>query len=765
MSVRPFHHQRPLAALALCFGLGIGAGVFLPCWLSAAAAGLALSLVLCLLLPRIGRRRIGAGLCCALFLGMGWAGFRAHPTLPPPGTYQVEAVAAQDAALRENGRAFCYLEQVQLHSETGDAALPRVYWTFIPQADTPLPREGQLVRFSGRLYPPQGRMNPYGFDFRLYLLQQGAPAGISGCRELTVPDHPGRGIRSFFYGLRSRGAALLEALYGPQAALPQALLLGVRDELPEEMRRGFANAGAAHILSVSGLHVALLGYALLLPLRGRLGPRGKALLLGGFLLFYCALLDFSAPVVRASILMECNLVRKRVRRAGDPLTALSAAFILILLFRPLDLFSAGFQLSFLAVLGMIALLPGLQRLSRRLRHPVLAEGLSVSLAASAGVALPAVTTFHQLSLIGLVLSPLACLLMQFLLPAYALSLLAGAVYLPAGQALAMPLGWATDWFTGAVQALGQLPFAAVRLPTPPGFVLLALALSAWIATRFVALPGKRKACLIGALLGTALAVWPFTVCRDVQYIQLAAGQADCALILDGGHTTLIDAGEYGGDLADYLLSTGRRADRLILTHLHSDHFGGVEALLEEDIPIGEVWLPVGAEAAENDGAGLALLGTLREKGIPIRFLAAGDTLETARCRLTALWPPAGAVPAGGAANRYSLTLLCELDGVRLLTTADADGRYEQYAAADADVLKVAHHGSNSATTEAFLAAVTPQLALITGSGHSETHPHPALLERLAQAGVLVYNTGERGAVTLTCRNGEARVEAFRPAPQ
>ena len=764
MSVRPFHHQRPLAALALCYGLGIGAGVFLPCWAPAAAIGLLLGLTLLWLLPRAGRRRTAAVLCCALFAGMGYAGIRAHPTLPPLGAYdQIEGVAAQDVALRKNGRAYGYLEQVRLQGESGETVLGRVYWTFVPDADTLLPREGQRVRFSGKLYAPQGQVNPYGGNFRLYLLQQGASAGVSGCKGLAVIDHPGRGVRSFFYGLRSRGAALLESLYGENAALPQALLLGVRDELPEDLRRGFANAGVAHILSVSGLHVALLGYALLWPFRGRLGLRGKALLLGGFLLFYCALLDFSAPVVRASILMECNLLRKRVRRASDPLTALSAAFVLILLFRPLDLFSAGFQLSFLAVLGMIGLLPGLERMARRLRHPAWAQGLSVSLAASAGIALPAVTTFHQLSLIGLLLSPLACLLMEGLLPAYALSLLAGIIWPAAGRALSLPLGYVTGWFTKAVQAVGDLPFAAVRLPTPPWFVMLALALSGWIATRFVAMPRRRKGLLIGVLLTAALAVWPFTICRDVQYIQWAAGQADCALILDGRHTTLIDAGENGGDLADFLLSTGRRADTLILTHLHSDHFGGVETLLEERIPIGEVYLPQGAEKEETDAAGRELLQALRKQGVPIRFLAAGDTLETNRCRITALWPYAGAVPPGGSANRYSLTLLCELDGVRLLTTGDADGRYEQYAAADADVLKVAHHGSRQATGEAFLAAVSPSAALITGNGYSETHPHPQVLDRLAQAGVLVYNTGEGGAITLICRDGEAQIRPFLPA--
>ena len=158
MSVRPFHHQRPLTALALCYGLGIGAGVFLPCWAPAAAIGLLLGLILLWLLPRAGRRRTAAVLCCALFAGMGYAGIRAHPTLPPLGAYdQIEGVAAQDVALRENGRAYGYLEQVRLQGESGETVLGRVYWTFVPDADTPCPGRASGCAFPGSCMRPRAR--------------------------------------------------------------------------------------------------------------------------------------------------------------------------------------------------------------------------------------------------------------------------------------------------------------------------------------------------------------------------------------------------------------------------------------------------------------------------------------------------------------------------------------------------------------------------------------------------------------------------------
>lgn len=171
MSVRPFHHQRPLAALAAAYGVGVWAGVRFPWrpWLG--AAGLALSLALIPLLRRAGRRRVSGYLAAALFAGLLLAGGAAHPALPEAGKYQVSGIAAQNMALREDGKAAGYLERVTLWDGENEYRLRRVYWTYTPQEEALfLPREGDRVSFSGKLYHPQGQVNPYGFDFRLFLL-------------------------------------------------------------------------------------------------------------------------------------------------------------------------------------------------------------------------------------------------------------------------------------------------------------------------------------------------------------------------------------------------------------------------------------------------------------------------------------------------------------------------------------------------------------------------------------------------------------------
>ena len=760
MSARPFHHQRPLAAAAAAYGLGVWAGVSFVWDPFLAFLGLALSGALCALFR--GKGRIAGAMTLCLMTGVllgGWAG---HPWMPPEGRYQVTGVLSADTVLREDGTAAAYLEKTSITGEEHTLFPGKLYWTYTPDEDDPfLPREGERVTFSGRIYHPQGQVNPYGFDFRMFLLQKGVVCGVSGAAGAESLGRPGRGAASVIYGIRQGMQDRLRSVFGESSALPEALLLGQRSQLPEETAQGFADAGAAHLLAVSGLHVGLLAGLLLLLIRKSCKPGVRCAVLSVFLLCYCALLDFSAPVTRASLLLLITQGHRIVRRAYDPLTALCAAFFVILVFRPLDLFSASFQLSFGAVLGMVCFSRAAEKHLAWIPVRFLRDGVRATVTATVGTVLPTIQIFHRVSLIGLLVNPLLCALFAVLLPAYAAVLIVGLVYLPFGAWLGTGMGWITDCLIRGIEAMGKLPFATVRVPSLPWYCVIALVFAAALATRYTLLPRRRKAVLAAAALILSFGAWNLTLCRDVQYVQLAMGQSDAALILDGGETVVIDAGKYGGDVAAYLLSTGRNADRVILTHLHSDHCMGVMQLVENRVPIGKVYLPEGAEEEQVDALCVEMLGLLEEKGISIEHLYAGQELKTQRTALTVTWPWKDAVRPGQDANRYSLALLCDLDGLKLLTTGDLTGDYEMYGAMDADVLKVAHHGSKNSTGDDFLSAVSPQIALITGSGQEGSSlPHPDTLERLKQRGIAVYDTGENGALTLTVRGGQGIIRPY-----
>lgn len=763
MKVRPFHHQRPLAACALCYGAGVFFGVYLPYEPRLVWMGLILCAFGCVLLHRMHKRQVLGWMGAFLFLGLLLSGHASHPQLPQPGRYTITGVVAEELTLRPDGSAQGYLEQTVAHSENGEMALGRVYWTFVPEEENPVwPTDSQQVQFSGKIYHPSRQDNPYGFDFRMFLLEKGIQVGISGANELQIIGQGSRGLFSNFYQWRTYLSTRLELVFGDESDLPRALLLGEKYWLPQEVQDSFAQAGVAHVLSVSGMHVAMLAYCVIYLIPRRLGQRFSFVLVFLFLLVYCGMLGFPAPAVRAAVFVLLGRYRRILRRGKDWLSVVAAAFLLITLFSPMAMFSAGFQLSFGAVIGIFVVLPLLEKRFPGLRASRLGQSTLVSIAAILGLSLPSVQVFHQFSVIGLFLNPFICLVFMALLPLYAVLLVLGCISMPLAQTLAVPFHIITSAVTDFVTWAGQLPFATVRVPELPWYVVVSLATAFVLVSGFVVMKKNLRRALALALAVGSLLIWQVTLCRDVQYIQLAAGQSDAAIICDGRETVLIDVGEYGGDTVSYLQSTARNADTLVITHLHKDHCLGVRQLLDSNVKIGRVILPHGALDTRVDLACVAFLKEFEERQIPVYYMRAGQYFQTERCRFTAQWPMEGTVIPGQDANRYSLMLLCELDGVRLLSCGDGEGDFECYGAVDADVVKIAHHGSKDGTREAFLEQATPFAALITGNGYSETLPHPETLSRLEKYGVSVYNTGERGAVTLTCRDGRVQITPYLP---
>ena len=170
MKIRPFHHQRPLCAVAVFFGVGVLCGArfaWRPVWYG---SGLLACVLAALLLRACGRKCVAGLMGCALFGGMLLSGAAAHPALPPVGKYEVSGVVSADAELREEGRVRCYLENVALHGDAETISGLRAYWTYTTDEEAPfLPLEGEAVSFTAKLYHPSGQMNPYGFDFAMYL--------------------------------------------------------------------------------------------------------------------------------------------------------------------------------------------------------------------------------------------------------------------------------------------------------------------------------------------------------------------------------------------------------------------------------------------------------------------------------------------------------------------------------------------------------------------------------------------------------------------
>lgn len=757
--------QRPLVALALVYGLGIMAGA-LGDGMSPGLrlAGLFCSLSALLFLRQTRGWRYAAIACSFFFLGLLLSGLAAHPVLPEAGSYQVSAYVSGKSEIRaEDGRVKAQLRDVSLLDEQGEShQVSGAYWTYYPLEGSPQPEDGQRVEFTGRLYHPQGQVNPYGFDFRLYLLQRGIPVGISGGADLLLNT----GQPSLWYTVRRSISARLDGLFGAEGSLAKTLLIGDKDSLTEEVVADFRDAGIAHVLAVSGLHVSLLmSMVYLLLRRFHLSPVALFSVISALLLLYCRILDFTPSVVRASILTCMYLAGKCLRRRTDPLTALSAAFLLILLVRPLDLFSIGFQLSFLAVLGIFtlgdAINAWLNKKSLFTRMPgwlkTAVQAYTITISASLMTAVPIVNAFQRYSLIGLLIGPLACLLIGWLMAGYILTLLLSLVYPPmASLAAWFPIVLAQIYQAG-VSLAARTPGAVMTMRDFPWYAALLIFALLLLCTRYVLLKPGIKFILSGAILAFTVTLTLMPSTDAVRYIQLSAGNADSAVLRDGQQTWVIDTGEHGGELSNYLLSQGLKVDRLFITHLHADHVGGLRQLLDNQVVVQEILLPFGAREARIPDKSLDLLHEAEALGIPVRELGAGDILHSGRVSAQVLWPRKGALYPGQEPNDGSLVLLLDISGVSLLNAGDLSGNYAEYALREAQILKSAHHGSEPDNELDTLKLVSPQLALISASAVNPGRNLPAELQFRA-IGCLPLVTGKTGAVTLTAGKDRIQIE-------
>lgn len=744
----------PCAALLMMAGIALGfqaptSAMPMLC-VSAALAGLLL----------LGRRRTRAAGCLLLTFLLGAAlGIRtANPTLPPEGDAQVTGVVAGEVDFRaEKGQVRVILRDVTLN---GERIASGAYWTFYLKADEKVPdclTPGARISMTAEVYHPQGQRNPHGYDFRQALRQKNILIGLYGAAKLqALPD--GLSLYGLAARFNHRMAQTLRDVCGEEAGqLASAVLLGMRDEVPDEEQEQFRRLGIAHILSVSGFHVGVLVALLALLMMPVKHRRLRMALTLPMLLAYAFLTGGNAPAIRAVLLWAIVCWGRIRHKRVLMLHVLCASAMIQLMFAPAQLFSASFQMTYgvmAAICGITAQTAPNAQKKRGWKGKILSL-LSVSAAAQFGVLLPELYWFGRVPLLGIAVNVLLVAGMNVLLLLDWVTLLLAPIpwlaALPGAATRAVSEG-----FLRLVNALGRFaPTLWTRQPDAwvvLGWLLVFAALLPFGKSRNRWQNRKKRLPMLAAgavLMATILLPAPFS---GTEYMQLDMGDADAAVLRQEKHVLVVDAGEYGGDLASYLRAEHLPVDLLVLTHLHSDHAGGVRELLDEGIPIRRCVMPSGALAADFDEEVLPLLARMEENGTVIETVGRGDILQWAEGKLTVLFPPEGFSASN--ANDGSMALLVEAEGVKLLLTGDLSAQYGQYAAVSADVVKAAHHGSKNGTTQAFLDESAPTAVLVSTKRENAAD----YLRSITDADV--YSTLESGAIIIRMADSCFTIEQF-----
>ena len=627
---------------------------------------------------------------------------------------------------------------------------------------------GDRMIVTGKLKVPEKAGNPGEFDYSEYLRKKGVRY-ILNCQSLefsekaSFPLGISGSIKEFFFRLRLKVITVVGAAFdGDSKALLSAVCLGDKSLISDEVRRDFQMSCCSHLLAVSGTHFS--GFMVCLPVflnALRLKRRRAFLVHVIFCLLIGCFTGWSDSVTRAAIMSICVFAER------DWLSALSLASAVMTLADPFCPLSSGFQMSFCAVLGIKVYSSKISSVFMKLhQNESISDALSVTISAGLGM-IPFWSDISMrpdilhllIQLIGSLLAGAACtcfvpcVLLCMLFPFWS-----GVLSAPLSlclNALRRLVSWGCS--------LSEKGSAPIHLPK--NFLILL----AVVVFLFFIPPCMLKRLLLkltALILAVAAGFVIFDGFKhtDCRVIFADVGQGDCCLIMTPDKTCLIDAGTYEEgastvvDLLDYYGIY--QVDYCIMSHWDVDHAGGIAALSE----MGRTKAILTSYVPKENDLNADVLDFYKSTRLKdssrqafmsqLNYVTAGDRITLSDSVYIDVLAPASSTGAGNENSIVAMLNINAGEDTKILFTGDVGSLTETHLIEektdlDCDILKVAHHGSKYSSTEAFIAASSPSIAVISvGANNFYGHPAPATLERLESYGCNVFRTDQEGAVVL-----------------
>lgn len=643
-------------------------------------------------------------------------------------------------------------------------------------------RYGDLLRMECRIGRPVSSGNPGSFDYAAYLRAEGIylVAYVSKSGDVRILD---RDAGAFLPGVvamakRRLRNVLYEIFDRPHADLLAAILLGYREALDSDKDEMYERSGTRHLLAISGLHIMVFAGFLFFALWAVGFPR-RVIVIAVMVavLFYAAMAGPRPSVIRAATMSLLFLTGELLMRSRDSFNLLGLAAIVILFFNPGDIYNPGFQLSFAAVLGIVAFYGAFERyfqdrirfigrlqdrehmsLREKYIYVPLAGGAYVSIAAFLATAPLTLYHFHIFAPMAIFVNVVVYPFIWLVVTLGFLALFGGVLWIGLGKIFAIPAALAIDALEGMIGAASGLNLHVYFADQSVFKVLYAYALILLaLFGHGIGVKARHVAALI--LIGVVASfAWDLAT-REKDRLEvtfLDVGDGVCVYLeFPGGHNMLYDCGTHhtydagGRTAAPFIWNRGRRdLDVLVLSHGDWDHCGGVPGLLES-IRVKKVftspWLEWGSRAGE-------VIEAVRENSIEIVPLKSDDRLIglAPDVIVEVLYPLEGPFPSSRrCTNDTSVVLRISAFGKSVLLTGDAEEiTYAacKYAGVDlsADVVLVPHHGGKMDFAEEFARMVGPSYAVA-----SSRYENPASLAIYQRLGAKVFSTRKSGAVTFS----------------
>jgi competence protein ComEC len=663
----------------------------------------------------------------------------------------------------------------------------------------PWPKEllpGDQLAIRAQLDRPHSFRNPGGFDYPTFLSRENiwitgrisSPLHIYRLQQSPTLSHR---IRYLPERLRSRISSFIEQTAAPEiSSVYKALLIGEASGITQEILEAFKGSGCMHILSISGAHLSILATFLFFILYWLL-RRSEYLILrypvkkiaAGICLLpltlYTLLAGANTPVIRSLIMVSVFMLALCADKLNSLFNALGIAALLILIWDPVSLFTASFQLSFMAVACIAAVAPLLTRITKTEKNEASLWGritkrsgqfilasLIVSLAVTIGTTPLLLYYFNRISVVGLVANlPIESLICFWSLPLGFLACPLIFISPPIAALLLHLGGYGLTLSLKMATFINDLPFATLWLPTPPPILI-----TFYYATIIIVISGTlinkttRILAACSCFLGLFFFIMPLAELFKGQiktseitfldvgqgsstFLQIPAGKR---VLIDGGNSSYrpeFNPGEH--IIAPFLWHKGiKKLDAIIITHADADHYNGVPFLLQHFRPE-TLWVN---ELTGHDDAWRQMLALADRLHIQVKIPQPGEHLiKSEEATLINLGNPIE--NSSFQSNDRSLILRFEDRTLSCLFVGDISQNIEKQLVASnlplqAKLLLSPHHGSSTSNSESFLKNVSPQTIVVSAGRFRPDHfPATEVRQRCAEMGIKLLTTASHGAIT------------------
>ncbi len=667
---------------------------------------------------------------------------------------------------------------------------------------------GDKILIKGEFVEPSESRNYGGFDYKEYLKSIKIHGTIKADSIEILTNNSNNPIFTFANNINLKIKENINKLIPEKySAIFTGLILGDTSKVEEEVNDNFKIANISHVLAISGMHITYIVIGIELILKNGIGKRKTRIITIIVLVMYMFITGFSPSVVRASLMGIIMLISKLIYRKNDIWTSISLSLLILLVYNPFLILNVGLQLSYLGTIGIVCFNKNVYNFLRKLKirnkkikyrinrkfilfMDKIKEMLSVTLSAQIVILPILLFNFNILGiyffisniLVSVIIGPIiivgfVCILISFISIEIAKIL---SIFMSVGIQILI-----------SISEISHLPFSKIYIPTPKVWQIVIYYICVIVINKIYIAFNLKNPDFTSIRIRNLVALLKFkfrqnrnkvlkvlivfvslvfilnTIPQKLKIHFVDVGQGDCTFITTPQNKTiLIDGGgsmseEYDvgkSTLLPYILDRGyTKLDYVFISHFDQDHVGGILTILEE-LRVGQVYVSKQEQDSENYQKFLKIV---EDKKIKVKVLKQGECLKIENnLYFDILWPIEEQIQEN-ILNNNAMVMKLRYGKFSMLFTGDIEDVaekkildfYEEKGEdiLKSDVLKVAHHGSKTSTTQSFFEKVNPEICLIgVGKNNMFGHPTVEVLERIS--GTKIYRTDEDGEIVLEINN-------------